>query len=107
MNFSRLLRVRINQIDLCDEYIVPKEKCYDLIDHLIIHGLLSPVDVSIKGGRYLLFNGYRRLAACKALGMEHIIANVYEATDEEIKQFNLGIKIDIYLKPYNIYIGLT
>ena len=47
------------------------------------YGVLTPAIAREKDGRYELISGHRRLAACKALGMELLPVILREMTDDE------------------------
>ena len=47
------------------------------------YGVLTPAIVREKDGRYELISGHRRLAACKALGMELLPVILRDMTDDE------------------------
>ena len=47
------------------------------------YGVLTPAIAREKDGRYELISGHRRLAACKALGMELLPVILRDMTDDE------------------------
>lgn len=57
----------------------------DLAESIKASGLLSPINVIERGGKYICFDGNRRLAACRAAKMAKIAANIWDITDDEAK----------------------
>ena len=69
---------------------IPKERIrirsgldlMDLIESIKIHGLLHPILLNKKDGKYILISGFRRLSAFGVLGLEEIPAVIKEGLNE-------------------------
>jgi len=66
-----------------------EEKLNDLAESIKIHGVLQPILLSEKDGRYLLVAGERRWRASKIAGLKEIPALVKDLTPVEISQIAL------------------
>ena len=66
-----------------------EEKLQELADSIREQGLVQPVVVRRKGGRYELVAGERRLRAVRRLGEERIPAVLMEASDNKVRELAL------------------
>lgn len=57
----------------------------DIAESIKASGLITPINVIERGGKYICFDGNRRLAACRAAKMKYIAANIWDITDDEAK----------------------
>ncbi len=77
-------RVRIADIEVRPQvrHTFDERKIEELAESIRTVGQLTPINVekvtTAEGVRYRLINGERRLRACKLLGMEEVVANVYD-----------------------------
>lgn len=69
---------------------VSEEGMKDLVKSIKENGLINPVVIRKKGGKYELITGYRRMLAHEKLGMEKILVRVVKADDLKAE----GMKID-------------
>jgi len=58
----------------------------ELADSLREHGLVQPIVVRVKGDRYQLIAGQRRLAAARRLGWEKVPVRVLEVDDRQMSE---------------------
>jgi len=58
----------------------------ELADSLCAHGLVQPIVVRSRGGRYQLIAGQRRLAAARKLGWEKVPARVLDVDDRQMSE---------------------
>ena len=54
-----------------------------LAESIKADGLIQPINVYKAGAQYVCFDGNRRLAACRALGLDEIAATVWNITEDE------------------------
>ncbi|MFM7109470.1 MAG: ParB/RepB/Spo0J family partition protein [Planctomycetaceae bacterium] len=58
----------------------------ELADSLRAHGLVQPIVVRARGGRYQLIAGQRRLAAARRIGWEKLPARVLDVDDRQMSE---------------------
>lgn len=75
--------IRISTITVRDNVRHDGADVSHLTDSIRDIGLIQPVLVRRSGDGYELVAGHRRLAACKALGMEQIPAIIHDSTDSD------------------------
>ncbi len=77
-------KVRIADIEVRPQvrHTFDERKIDELAESIRTVGQLTPINVervaTANGARYRLINGERRLRACRKLGMEEVVANVYD-----------------------------
>lgn len=54
-----------------------------LAESIKADGLIQPINVYKAGAQYVCFDGNRRLAACRSLGLDEIAATIWDITEEE------------------------
>lgn len=54
-----------------------------LAESIKADGLIQPINVYQAGAQYVCFDGNRRLAACRSLGLDEIAATVWDITEDE------------------------
>lgn len=77
--------VYLNTIKLPEHILRSKELLGDLTelaDSIAQYGLLHPVVVTPEGNKYLLIAGYRRIQACKKIGLKKVPAHILEVAPE-------------------------
>ena len=82
----RVLDIEINQIDDFENHpfsVKDDAEMEKLMESIATYGVLTPVVIREKGGRYEMVSGHRRKHACERLGMETIPAVVKELSREE------------------------
>ena len=81
-----VLDIEISQIDDFENHpfkVKDDEDMEKLMESIATYGVLTPVIVREKSGRYEMVSGHRRKHACERLGMETIPAVVKELSREE------------------------
>ena len=68
---------------------VSAESVSSLAESIQKNGLLQPIAVRSRAGRYEIIAGERRCAAAKSLGMSHVAAIIRGATDEQMLELAL------------------
>jgi ParB family chromosome partitioning protein len=61
-----------------------QEALLELADSIRTFGLIQPITVRKKGGKYQIISGERRFRACKAAGMDIIPAYIRSASDQSM-----------------------
>ena len=80
--------VQVLPIDLVEPYATsPADPPpNDLVDSIRSHGILQPLLVQSREGRYGLISGRRRLAAAKAAGLRRVPCLVHDVDDEQAQE---------------------
>ena len=89
---NKVVKINIGLIDPNKEQ--PRKKFDDealkeLSDSIKVHGVLQPILVVNKNGRYLIVAGERRWRASKLAGLKEIPCVVEKFTDTEIKEISI------------------
>lgn len=66
-----------------------EDKLIDLAESIREHGILQPIIVTPRDGKYMIIAGERRYRACKRIGLETIPALIREMEDEKIMELAL------------------
>lgn len=61
-----------------------RDALWELADNIKQNGLINPITVRPKGGKYEVVAGHRRLSACKIAGKVKVACVVRELTDQEV-----------------------
>ena len=64
-------------------YVLDNEEMADLVNSIKDNGVLVPIIVRLKDGKYEIISGHRRCFAAKKAGLEKVPAIVKKYTDEE------------------------
>ena len=66
-----------------------EQSLQELADSIAIHGVIMPIVVNKKGGKYMIIAGERRWRASRLAGKKVIPAIVKDYTDREVKEISL------------------
>lgn len=83
---EKIIEIYTDQIDdpaVAMRGELDREKLFELADNIKQNGLINPITVRPKNGRYEVVAGHRRLSACKIAGKIKISCVVRELNDQQ------------------------
>ena len=101
---SQLKSVPLSRIDTTDDTyrITTRTDGDDLLVSIRNEGVLNPPFVIEKATRFTIVSGFRRLAACKKLGLEEITVRVLEPTLSSLQYLRLAIADNTFQRPIDL-----
>jgi ParB family chromosome partitioning protein len=89
---EEVLQLSVDQIDpnpLQSRTVFQAERLQELAQSIKVNGVIQPLVVRSRGGRYQLVAGERRWRASRMLGLEKVPAVVQEISDEQLLEVTL------------------
>lgn len=80
-------KISLDEIDRPDDIVrleIDEGELRELADSILARGLMQPIEVTPRGGRFLIVFGDRRYLAHKLLGLKSIMCRVEEMEDDQV-----------------------